>query len=69
MRRIIGTIGATLAIVVATSTAPAGAPGVPLQNPAGGPYFGKLDPAAQYYVKIDNTGDGVEDVSYRWTKI
>jgi hypothetical protein len=39
---------------------------VPLQNPAGGPYFGKLDPKARYYVKIDNTGDGVEDVAYRW---
>ena len=39
---------------------------IPLQNPAGGPYFGKLDPAAHYYVKIDNTGDGVEDVAYRW---
>jgi hypothetical protein len=39
---------------------------VPLENPAGGPYFGKLDPAARYYVKIDNTGDGVEDVAYRW---
>ncbi|MDA0181857.1 DUF4331 domain-containing protein [Solirubrobacter phytolaccae] len=39
---------------------------VPLQNPAGGPYFGKLDPEARYYIKIDNTGDGVEDVSYRW---
>ena len=31
-----------------------------------GPYFGKLDPEARYYVKIDNTGDGVEDVAYRW---
>ena len=39
---------------------------IPLQNPAGGPYFGKLDPEAHYYVKIDNTGDGVEDISYRW---
>jgi hypothetical protein len=39
---------------------------VPLQSPAGGPYFGKLDPKARYYVKIDNTGDGVEDVAYRW---
>ena len=28
--------------------------------------LGKLDPEAHYYVKIDNTGDGVEDVSYRW---
>jgi hypothetical protein len=45
MRWTIGTIGATLAIVVlvATSAAPAGA-----------------------YVKIDNTGDGIEDVAYRW---
>src|SRR4051812_19179857 len=39
---------------------------VPLENPAGGPYFGKLDPKARYYVKIDNTGDGYEDVAYRW---
>src|SRR4029453_10822021 len=37
---------------------------VPLEEPAGGPYFGKLDPRARYYVKIDNTGDGVEDVAY-----
>jgi len=39
---------------------------VPFENPSGGPYFGKLDPTARYYVKIDNTGDGVEDVAYRW---
>jgi hypothetical protein len=39
---------------------------IPLEEPAGGPYFGKLDPKARYYVKIDNTGDGVEDVAYRW---
>jgi hypothetical protein len=39
---------------------------VPLEEPAGGPYFGKLDPKARYYVKIDNTGDGYEDVAYRW---
>jgi len=39
---------------------------VPFESPAGGPYFGKLDPEAHYYVKIDNTGDGVEDVAYRW---
>src|SRR4029078_10373681 len=39
---------------------------VPLENPAGEPYFGQLDPKAPYYVKIDNTGDGVEDVAYRW---
>jgi Domain of unknown function (DUF4331) len=39
---------------------------VPFENPSGGPYFGKLDPKARYYVKIDNTGDGVPDVAYRW---
>jgi Domain of unknown function (DUF4331) len=39
---------------------------IPMEEPAGGPYFGKLDPNARYYVKIDNTGDGVEDVAYRW---
>src|SRR3954464_6754210 len=39
---------------------------IPLEDPAGGPYFGKLDPRAHYYVKIDNTGDGREDVAYRW---
>ena len=39
---------------------------IPFEDPAGGPYFGKLDPKARYYVKIDNTGDGVEDVAYRW---
>ncbi|HEX6021199.1 MAG TPA: DUF4331 domain-containing protein [Solirubrobacter sp.] len=39
---------------------------IPFESPAGGPYFGKLDPTARYYVKIDNDGDGVEDVAYRW---
>src|SRR5215208_3020719 len=39
---------------------------IPLEEPAGGPYFGKLDPRARYYVKVDNTGDGREDVAYRW---
>ena len=39
---------------------------IPFEEPAGGPYFGKLDPKARYYVKIDNTGDGYEDVAYRW---
>jgi hypothetical protein len=39
---------------------------IPMEEPAGGPYFGKLDPRARYYVKVDNTGDGREDVAYRW---
>jgi hypothetical protein len=29
---------------------------VPLQNPAGGPYFGKLDPAASYYTSATDQG-------------
>jgi hypothetical protein len=53
---------------------PPGAPGnvalvanwIPFEDPAGGPYFGKLDPKARYNVKIDNTGDGRADVAYRW---
>jgi hypothetical protein len=39
---------------------------IPLEEPAGGPYYGKLDPKARYYVNIDNTGDGRKDVAYRW---
>jgi len=40
---------------------------IPLADPAGGPNFYPLDENARYYVKIDNTGDGYEDVAYRWT--
>ncbi|HYM58105.1 MAG TPA: DUF4331 domain-containing protein [Solirubrobacteraceae bacterium] len=39
---------------------------IPFEDPSGGPYFAKLDPKARYWVKIDNTGDGNEDVAYRW---
>ncbi len=39
---------------------------IPFEEPAGGPNFGKLDPNARYYVKVDNTGDGYEDVAYRF---
>jgi Domain of unknown function (DUF4331) len=39
---------------------------IPLADPAGGPNFYPLDEDARYYVKIDNTGDGREDVAYRW---
>jgi hypothetical protein len=39
---------------------------IPLADPAGGPNFYPLDEKARYYVKIDNTGDGYEDVAYRW---
>src|SRR5918994_1317804 len=37
-----------------------------LADPAGGPNFYPLDENARYYVKVDNTGDGYEDVAYRW---
>jgi Domain of unknown function (DUF4331) len=39
---------------------------IPLADAAGGPNFYPLDENARYYVKIDNTGDGYEDVAYRW---
>jgi hypothetical protein len=39
---------------------------IPLADPAGGPNFYPLDENARYYVKFDNTGDGYEDVAYRW---
>jgi Domain of unknown function (DUF4331) len=39
---------------------------IPLADPAGGPNFFPLDENARYYVKVDNTGDGFEDVAYRW---
>ena len=39
---------------------------IPLADPAGGPNFFPLDENARYYVKIDNSGDGREDVAYRW---
>jgi Domain of unknown function (DUF4331) len=39
---------------------------IPLADPAGGPNFYPLDENARYYVKVDNSGDGREDVAYRW---
>ncbi len=39
----------------------------PFESPAGGPNFYKLDDNALYEIKIDNDGDGVEDISYQFT--
>jgi hypothetical protein len=39
---------------------------IPGQVPANGPNFFRFDDRARYYIKFDNTGDGVEDVSYRF---
>ena len=37
---------------------------LPLQDPYGGPNYFPLDPYALYDIRIDNTGDGVEDLSF-----
>ncbi len=37
---------------------------LPLQDPYGGPNYFPLDPDALYDIRIDNTGDGVEDLSF-----
>ena len=37
---------------------------LPFQEPAGGPNFYNFDPTVRYFIKIDNTGDGVEDMTY-----
>jgi hypothetical protein len=39
---------------------------VPFQVPSAGPHFYPFDPTVLYEIKIDNTGDGVEDVSYQF---
>ncbi|MGI9302228.1 MAG: DUF4331 domain-containing protein [Gammaproteobacteria bacterium] len=38
----------------------------PLQNPYGGPNYFALDPNALYEIHIDNTGDGVEDLTFQF---
>ncbi len=37
---------------------------VPFQEPAGGPNFYRFSDAVKYAIKVNNTGDGVEDVTY-----
>ncbi len=37
----------------------------PFENPAGGPNFYRFGDNVQYDFKIDNTGDGAEDIVYR----
>jgi hypothetical protein len=39
---------------------------IPLEEPAGGPNFSNFDPNVRYEIKIDNNGDGVADVTYRF---
>ena len=45
---------------------------IPFQQPSGGPHFFRFDDTVHYEIKIDNTGDGVEDITYQiefFTKI
>jgi len=37
---------------------------IPFQEPAGGPNFYPFDETAHYFIKVDNDGDGAEDVSF-----
>ncbi|HYU35444.1 MAG TPA: DUF4331 domain-containing protein [Thermoanaerobaculia bacterium] len=39
---------------------------VPLQDAYGGPNFFALDPDAAYRIHVDNTGDGVEDITFQF---
>jgi len=39
---------------------------IPLQDPAGGPQFYRFDDTVMYEIKIDNTGDGVQDITYQF---
>lgn len=39
---------------------------IPFQEPSGGPHFYKWDDTVVYNIKIDNTGDGVADITYEF---
>lgn len=39
---------------------------LPLQDPYGGPNYFTLDPEALYQIHIDNNGDAVEDITFRF---
>ncbi len=39
---------------------------IPLQEPSGGPQWFRFDDTVLYEIKIDNTGDGNEDISYQF---
>lgn len=39
---------------------------IPIQDPSGGPQFYRFDDSVLYEIKIDNTGDGLEDVTYQF---
>ncbi|MGI8788780.1 MAG: DUF4331 domain-containing protein [Pyrinomonadaceae bacterium] len=39
---------------------------IPLQEPSGGPQFFRFDDNVLYEIKIDNTGDGLEEITYQF---
>ncbi len=39
---------------------------VPFQEPSGGPQYYRFDDTVLYEIKIDNTGDGIENVTYQF---
>ncbi|MBC7912408.1 MAG: DUF4331 domain-containing protein [Pyrinomonadaceae bacterium] len=39
---------------------------IPFQEPSGGPHFYKFDDTVLYEIKVDNTGDGLEDITYQF---
>jgi hypothetical protein len=39
---------------------------IPFEEPSGGPYYFRFDPTVLYEIKIDNTGDGQEDIVYQF---
>ena len=39
---------------------------IPFEEPSGGPHFYKFSDTALYEIKIDNTGDGIEDITYQF---
>ena len=39
---------------------------IPIQDPSGGPQFFRFDDTVLYQIQIDNTGDGIEDISYQF---
>jgi hypothetical protein len=39
---------------------------IPLEDAAGGPNFFTMDPDALYEIMIDNTGDGIEDLTFQF---
>jgi hypothetical protein len=39
---------------------------IPFQEPSGGPHFYRFDPSKVYNIKVDNTGDGFEDLTFEF---